>query len=74
MELPESLGQRRKSKYLDVLWKVCLLSFCQRQNFGNTLCLLQNARKLLQKKAFFMFISPVLEIGFGLFSADFGSI
>ena len=47
---------RLKSKYLDVLWKVCLLSFCLRQDFSNTLCLLPNTLELLQKEAFFMVI------------------
>ena len=49
-------SQRRKSEYLEVLWKVCLRSFCQRQDFSNTLCLLPNTLELLQKEAFFMVI------------------
>ena len=49
-------SQRRKSEYLEVLWKVCLPSFSQRQDFSNTLGLLPNTLELLQKEAFFMVI------------------
>ena len=57
----DGLGGERFSsgaprKYWDILWKVCLLSFCQRQNFLTLYACCQISVNCYKKRAFFMVI------------------